>query len=86
MPLTTDTRWVDLIRSVKADNPGWGVGRIARAVEAEGERQGLSNPPHERTIGRILRRKWDPLGEEQRAQYRYFYWPESMERGDLPWE
>ena len=26
------------------------------------------------------------MEEEERTQYRHFYWPESMERGDLPWE
>ncbi len=86
MPLTTDIRWVELVKNTKADNPGWGVGRIAQKVRAEGERRGLSDPPHERTIGRILRREWDPLSEEQQAQYRAFYWPESMECGDIPWE
>ncbi len=86
MPLTTDKAWAGLIKSVKANNPGWGAKRIAREVQAEGERRGLSNPPHERTVGRILRREWDPLATEQQAQYRSFYWPESLERGDLPWE
>jgi len=26
------------------------------------------------------------MPEEERRQYRYFFWPESMERGDLLWE
>ena len=42
--------------------------------------------PSERTIARIRLHEWDPATEVERAPYREFYWPESMERGDLPWE
>ena len=42
--------------------------------------------PSERTISRIRKEEWPRVEEEDRAQYRRFCWPESMERGDLPWE
>jgi len=42
--------------------------------------------PSPRTISRIRKDEWPHLPEEERARYRYFYWPESMERGDLPWQ
>jgi hypothetical protein len=41
--------------------------------------------PSVRTIERI-RVEWKPKTQEEKAPYRSFYWPESMERGDLPWE
>jgi hypothetical protein len=41
--------------------------------------------PSARTVSRIMK-EFDPSPEEEKAQYRHFYWPESMERGDLPWE
>ena len=42
--------------------------------------------PSERTIGRIRQHEWNRLLDAEQAQYREFYWPESMEAGDLPWE
>ena len=42
--------------------------------------------PSERTISRIKAGEWPQMSETEQAQYRTFYWPESMERGDLPWE
>lgn len=42
--------------------------------------------PSNRSIARILKEEWVPLPEEEKLQYREFYYPESMERGDLPWE
>ena len=42
--------------------------------------------PSARSIGRIRKNEWEPKADSEKAQYRYFYWPESMERGDLPWE
>jgi hypothetical protein len=42
--------------------------------------------PSTRTIGRIRKDEWLPMKSEEKAQYRDFYWPGSMKRGDLPWE
>ena len=42
--------------------------------------------PSVRSIGRIRENEWVPLSVEEKVQYREFYFPESMERGELPWE
>ena len=42
--------------------------------------------PAARTISRIRKDEWPLVEEKDRARYRTFYWPESTERGDLPWE
>lgn len=86
MPLETSIFWTERIKSTKANNPKWGAKRIERQLLAEGERWGRTGVPSDRTVGRILKRVWEGLSEEERAPYRSFYWPESMERGDLPWE
>ena len=41
--------------------------------------------PSERSIDRI-HQEWEGKPELERSQYKDFYWPESMELGDLPWE
>ena len=41
--------------------------------------------PTERTIARI-KKNFLTMNPEERVQYRYFSWPESMEIGALPWE
>lgn len=51
------------------------------------ERRALAESvPSERSIARIRKEEWAQTPEAEQAQYREFYWPESMERGDLPWE
>jgi hypothetical protein len=42
--------------------------------------------PSQRTISRIRKDDWPLIEEKDRARYRRFYWPESMQRGDLRWE
>ena len=87
MPMTTDPYWIERVRSIKANNPSWGGGRITRALQQEASESDREGPvPSEATVRRILRRYWDQMSEVDQNQYLYFYWPESMERGDLPWE
>ena len=86
MPLKTDPYWEERVLSIKANNPKWGESRIEQALKSEGESGGRDGWPVGATIRRIIRRRWDPMKAEEQAQYRYFYWPESMERGDLLWE
>jgi hypothetical protein len=87
MPRETDPHWIEKIKSIKANNPSWGAGRILAAMGQEAAKSEVAYlGPSEPTIRRILRREWDPLDEERKNQYLDFYWPESMERGDLPWE
>jgi hypothetical protein len=40
--------------------------------------------PSTRTIGRIRSDEYVPMAEEEKAKYRLFHWPQSLERGDLP--
>ena len=55
--------------------------------DGSAEDQVLANRvPSQRTISRIRKEEFPQLSKEGRARYRIFYWPESMERGDLPWE
>ncbi len=42
--------------------------------------------PSVRSIARIRKNEWPSMPPAERASYGAFYWPESIERGDLPWE
>ncbi|MBI4199688.1 MAG: hypothetical protein HY535_04355 [Chloroflexi bacterium] len=42
--------------------------------------------PSKRSISRIRTGEFAQIEEGEKALYRTFHWPESMERGDLPWE
>ena len=86
MPAKKDRYWVERVLSIKGQNETWGQERIERALDKEAEEKNLTGSPSTATIGRILRREWKTLSPEKKAQYRLCYWPESMERGDLPWD
>ena len=88
MPVPISFYWKERVRKIKANNPIWGAGRIAKLLDQEmASKDGKGSAvPSEATIRRVLRREWDSMGEERQAQYVYFYWPESMESGKLPWE
>jgi hypothetical protein len=66
----------------------WGAGRIAAALQLEEppKDEPVGHPGSERWVGGILRNVWPKLTEDQHREYRDFYWPESLIRGDLPWE
>ena len=92
----TDEYWRELAKTKFAQNEGVTVAQVRRELEAHAEKMEKSDDPKvramastlpsERTIARIRAEEWATLGEPERAQYREFFWPESMERGDLPWE
>ena len=86
MPLKTDSYWIERILSIKANNRRWGAGRITTQLEIGAEQAGRTDVPIERTVSRILAKEWSGLTDEEQAQYQFFHWPESMVRGDLPWE
>ena len=46
---------------------------------------GRSDYPALRTVNQY-HKKYRLLPERQQVEYRTFHWPESMERGNLPWE
>lgn len=86
MPLKTPD-WIKVnVLSVKSNHENWGAPRIYKELSQEAARGGYELPISESTVTRILRNDWVKLPEEKRWQYRHFYWPESMERGYLPWE
>ena len=75
--------WKGGIYEIKANYPRYGPDRIlAKLKEREPDR---TDYPSSRTVGRALKDFQDMQPEEQ-DQYRYFYWPETMEAGTLPWE
>ncbi len=86
MPQITDYWWKERVKSIKAENPSWGAGRITAALEKEAEEHSRTEPPSERTVGRVLRDDWGKMKDPDKAKYKVFYWPESMERQDLPWD
>jgi len=76
-------QWEPPVKRIVADNPKWGPRRILGELRNQAKTLGLSKDyPSERTIQRIK----DDITPEEIVEYRTFYWPESMERGDLPWE
>ena len=92
----TDDFWRESAMTKFAQKEGVSVAQVHRELKADAEemeksddlesRAMASTVPSERTIGRIKAEEWGRLEEADRAQYREFYWPESMEGGDLPWE
>jgi hypothetical protein len=88
-PKTKDY-WEEGIRILTEEDPRLGPlgvrSQLIKLVEADAEgKAGPLRVPSLRTIGRI-QRQFRPLPEEERRPYRIFRWPESFERGDLPWE
>ena len=87
MPPSTEEHWKSRVKSIKANNPSWGALRILETMKRVEIRFGRDYiGPSEATIRRILRREWDTMSARAQKRYLYFRWPESMERGDLPWE
>ena len=80
---TVSRDWEDRIRTYVENNPRAGGRRIAKQLEAEYPNE---TPPSPRTIDRTIERHRDPQNAAQRIDYRYVYWPESFDRGDLRWE
>ena len=85
--------WRDRIRMCEANEPSIATKKIADLLKAEhcgllesepakAALVGLS--PAARTVDRY--RSQDAFPAVERTPYRLVYWPESFERGDLPWE
>jgi hypothetical protein len=87
MPAKKDSFWGRSLESLKAHNPTWGAGRILKALEQMAAKDGREDAPKERWVGNYLQSlKKDPKWSWRQTRYGTFHWPESMERGDLPWE
>lgn len=81
-----DQDWVTVIYSLKANEPKLGARAILTRLQKARNDGGISEKcPGLRTVGRYLK-EWPGLPEEERRLYRELSWPESFERGDLPWE
>lgn len=80
---TVTREWEDRIRTIVENNPRMGGRRIRTLLEAGWP--GENDLPSPRTIDRVIARHQASLPEE-RIDYRYVFWPESFERGDLRWE
>lgn len=86
MPTRVDEYWKERVKSLKANNLAWGAGRITGALELLAINNGRNDCPSPRWVGDVLKKEWDGMSSSEQAQYRQFYWPTSLERGDLPWE
>ena len=80
----TDRIWEQRIFALKAQEPQLSAEAMARRFEEQ--QGGMGHWPAARTIRRILDEEWPKVTPEERGQYAYFRWPESMEDGSLPWE
>ena len=95
MPKITSELWRERIRQLTLNNDEKGIRFGPQAVlsslnavyEDMSERDRIENgrPPSLASIGRIQSdaRKMTP---EERQRYLWFYWPLSMQEGQLPWE
>ncbi len=86
MPARIDNFWEERVKSLKANNPTWGAVLIHRELQTEATVAGRTDEPSQRWVGAYLKNKWPSMTYEQQADYRAFFWPESMLRGELPWE
>lgn len=76
--------WEKRIFALKAQEPHLSAEAMARRFGQE--QAGMGYWPAPRTIRRILEDEWTKLTPEERRQYAYFRWPESMGIAPLPWE
>jgi hypothetical protein len=78
---TISQEWDGRIRTVVENNERAGGRRIRTLLLEAGYPD--EDLPSARTIDRMIKRH---IGSEDRIDYRYVFWPESFERGDLRWE
>ena len=86
MPAKIQDHWVDRITFLKSNNTEWGQPRLYNALWAEAAELDRTDVPSQGWIGKWLREEWPKLTDAQRRDYREVHWPETFERGDLPWE
>ena len=86
MPARVPDFWEQRLKLHKANNPGWGAGRLWNALKDDAGTFGRDDAPSERWVGNWLRGAWLEMKDEDVRPYRRFSWPASMDRGDLPWE
>tara|TARA_Y100000590_G_scaffold413145_1_gene508704 strand:+ start:1071 stop:1745 length:675 start_codon:yes stop_codon:yes gene_type:complete len=87
MPAKKDIYWEQRLKSLRANNPSWGARRIRETLQSSTSEARQGEAPGERWVGSLIKRLKDsPNWLEEERMYRTFYWPESMDNGDLPWE
>lgn len=87
MPTKKDSHWGEMVKSLKAQHPTWGAGRITTKLEQTAANGNFGDPPKERWVGKYLKGlNEDSKWPQEEREYREFYWPESMEQDALPWE
>lgn len=80
-----DEFWVEWIYGKTMNTPALTLKEMVEAAQREAQEKKRDDPPSERTI----RRYQDQIRnapESVQREYRQVYWPETFERGDLPWE
>ena len=87
----TPEKWRHLVFSCLAKDERMPPREIQRGLEEAAEqkpelRRIRERLPSIRTIERIRAEEWKPKTDEEKAPYRLFHWPESMENLSLPWE
>jgi hypothetical protein len=80
-----DAHWQQRVKSIVENYSDWSAKRIENLLKHEAERLERRDWPRERTIRRMRQRHLDSP-DDVRSKYRFFRWPDSMERGELPWE
>jgi len=86
MPAKVDEIWGERVNSIKGAHPKWGAGRTYQELKLRAEAHRRNDYPSERWVGQYLRDIWAVMDEEKQHQYSLLYWPESLERDELPWE
>ena len=84
----TGSFWVVTIHELAESDEGAprpSAAQIEIRLKKIGEQEGLKDSPSKRTIGRILQ-EHDRLTESEKAFYREFRWPQTMQAGLVPWE
>lgn len=80
-----DGFWVEWIRSKAVNEPKLTLEALEAMAQAEAEKLGRFDAPSARSIRRYREEIRKAPDSEQR-EYRHVYWPDTFERGDLPWE
>ena len=80
-----DGRWVNKIHALAETEEGRSAAKIEKKLAEDAAKEGRSDYPSMRSIGRILRMHRN-MSERERAIYREFHWPQSMMTGLVPWE
>lgn len=80
-----DRYWQERIKGIAENEPNRTNASIYKELKDEAQALGRDDYPSLRTVGNY-RREFLESPDDDRRPYRFLSWPESLERGDLPWE